>query len=167
MMQFPMNTVTCDFASPLGRIKVAAASGEVVGVWFADSDQLTPWTDCRTEPHNPVLQQVCEQLDQYFAGQRIAFDLPIRMNGTAFQNAVWQMLMTMAYGSTVSYGTIGRCIGKPKTARAVGAALRCNPCVIVVPCHRVIGAQGNLTGYAGGLARKTALLKLEAGLRVG
>lgn len=165
-MHLPVHTVTCDFASPLGPMVLAAASGSVVGVWFEDQAHLPDMSHCHKEPQNPVLQQTCDQLGQYFARQRHSFDMPIHMDGTVFQQAVWQALLTISYGNTQDYGAISRCIGQPKACRAVGAALGCNPCAIIVPCHRVIGAHGRLTGYSGGLDRKAALLKLEAGLRM-
>jgi methylated-DNA-[protein]-cysteine S-methyltransferase len=116
-------------------------------------------------PDHPVLQQARQQLAEYFAGQRRHFELPLDLSGgTAFQQAVWQALLAVAPGGTVSYGEISQRIGKPGAVRAVGAAIGRNPVSIVVPCHRVLGADGSLTGYAGGLARKTALLRLEGAL---
>jgi methylated-DNA-[protein]-cysteine S-methyltransferase len=104
-------------------------------------------------------------LQQYFAGQRTLFDLPLNTaTGTAFQQAVWQALLTIRPGTTCSYCTLASRIGKPAAVRAVGAAVGRNPLSIIVPCHRVIGTNGSLTGYAGGLARKTALLQLEGAL---
>jgi methylated-DNA-[protein]-cysteine S-methyltransferase len=112
-----------------------------------------------------VLQQAAEQLAQYFAGQRSTFDLPLDLsNGTAFQQAVWQALLDIAPGQTCSYKTLSAAVGRPAAMRAVGGAVGRNPLSIIVPCHRVVGAHGALTGYAGGLARKTALLQLEGAL---
>ena len=165
-MHLPVHTVICGFDSPLGPMVLAAASSNVVGVWFEDQAHLPDMSHCPKEPQNPVLQQTCDQLRQYFARQRHVFEMPIHIDGTVFQKAVWQALLTISYGNTQSYAAMGRCIGKPKACRAVGAALGCNPCAIMVPCHRVIGAHGSLAGYAGGLARKAALLNLEAGLRM-
>jgi methylated-DNA-[protein]-cysteine S-methyltransferase len=108
------------------------------------------------------LQRVKTELAEYFAGQRHAFDLPLNLEcGTAFQQAVWHALLAIPYGSTSSYGELSSAIGKPSAVRALGAAVGRNPFSIVVPCHRVIGAKGALTGYAGGLERKAALLKIE------
>jgi methylated-DNA-[protein]-cysteine S-methyltransferase len=101
------------------------------------------------------------QLDEYFAGQRTAFDLPLSMHGTPFQRSVWSALREIGYGQTASYGEIARRVGRPGAARAVGIANGRNPISIVVPCHRVIGADGSLTGYGGGLERKRYLLELE------
>jgi methylated-DNA-[protein]-cysteine S-methyltransferase len=104
-----------------------------------------------------------EQLDQYFAGERRAFDLPLALHGPAFHRRVWEALLTIPYGETRSYGEIAAQVGDPGAARAVGFANGRNPIAIVVPCHRVIGADGSLTGYGGGLPRKRTLLDLEAG----
>ena len=104
-----------------------------------------------------------DQLGEYFAGERTAFDLPLEMHGTDFERAVWAELERIPYGQTTSYGEIARRVGRPDRARAVGAANGRNPIAVVVPCHRVIGANGSLTGYGGGLERKRFLLELEGG----
>lgn len=115
-----------------------------------------------SDPEHPVLKRVCQQLGEYFAGQRSRFEVPLDLAyGTAFQQSVWQALLTIPQGETASYSDISARIGKPAAVRAVGAAVGRNPVSILVPCHRVIGAHGSLTGYAGGLDRKAALLKLE------
>jgi methylated-DNA-[protein]-cysteine S-methyltransferase len=103
-----------------------------------------------------------EQLDQYFAARRTSFEVPLVMNGTPFQQRVWAGLREIGYGETLSYGELARRIGHPSGARAVGLANGCNPISVIVPCHRVIGANGTLTGYGGGLERKRLLLDLEA-----
>ena len=109
-----------------------------------------------------MLRQAVSQLAEYFAGHRTRFDLPLDLQGgTAFQRAVWTALLGIPAGQTVSYGAISQRIGKPAAVRAVGAAVGRNPVSVVVPCHRVLGGDGALTGYAGGLDRKTALLRLE------
>jgi methylated-DNA-[protein]-cysteine S-methyltransferase len=119
----------------------------------------TPWP---ADPEHPVLKNVTQQLTEYFAGQRSRFEVPLDLTcGTAFQQSVWQALLAIPYGRTASYGDVSRRVGKPTAVRAVGAAVGRNPVSIIVPCHRVMGANGSLTGYAGGLDRKTALLKLE------
>jgi methylated-DNA-[protein]-cysteine S-methyltransferase len=108
------------------------------------------------------LQKTVQQLQAYFAGQRKDFDLPLDLRrGTPFQQAAWQALRALPYGATTSYGALSAAIGRPRAMRAVGAAIGRNPVSIIVPCHRVIGANGALTGYAGGLPRKQALLQLE------
>lgn len=108
-----------------------------------------------------LTEQAAKQLEAYFAGQLTQFDLPLAAAGTEFQQQVWQALCTIPYGTTVSYQTIANSIAKPKAVRAVGMANSRNPIAIVIPCHRVIGANGTLTGYAGGLDKKEALLRLE------
>jgi len=111
---------------------------------------------------NALMGRAAQQLNEYFAGKRTHFDLPLDLgSGTAFQQSVWRNLLKIPAGKTVSYGAISHSIGKPKAMRAVGAAVGRNPFSIVVPCHRVIGSDGALTGYAGGLDRKVALLTLE------
>ncbi len=111
----------------------------------------------------PVLDEAAEQLGAYFAGERTAFDLPLAPRGTAFQRAVWDALRQIPYGDTRSYAQVAREVGRPDLVRAVGGANARNPLAVVVPCHRVIGSDGSLTGYAGGLACKRALLDLERG----
>ena len=112
-----------------------------------------------------MLEEAARQLRAYFAGQRQAFSLPLAPRGTAFQLQVWQALQTIPYGEVRTYGEIARAIGKPKACRAVGMANHKNPISIIVPCHRVVGADGSLTGYGGGLAAKEFLLALEQGGR--
>jgi methylated-DNA-[protein]-cysteine S-methyltransferase len=132
-------------------------------------------TGLRMEPHDepqggsrgqaPVLAEAARQLEEYFAGDREAFDLPLAPSGTTWQRRVWQGLLGVPYGTTTSYGALADSIGAGGKARAVGAANGVNPIAVIVPCHRVIGANGSLTGYGGGLDRKATLLRLEAGLR--
>jgi methylated-DNA-[protein]-cysteine S-methyltransferase len=105
-----------------------------------------------------------DQLDEYFTGQRTSFDLPLALHGTPFQRRVWHALQEIPYGETISYGELARRIAVPSASRAVGVANRHNPVAVIVPCHRVIGADGSLTGFGGGLERKRVLLELEAGL---
>ncbi|BCJ85478.1 methylated-DNA--[protein]-cysteine S-methyltransferase [Effusibacillus dendaii] len=111
--------------------------------------------------HSPLLDEVRNQLSDYFAGRLRTFTLPLDMRGTPFQKDVWQALPQIPYGTTVSYGQVANMIGKPKAVRAVGAANGANPVPIIVPCHRVIGSNGKLTGYTGGLSIKQFLLELE------
>ena len=108
-----------------------------------------------------ILAQARDQLSRYFAGERIEFSMPLAPAGTPFQRAVWTALLRVAYGETSTYGALAKQIGRPKASRAVGAAVGANPLAIIVPCHRIIGAYGSLTGYAGGLERKTRLLAIE------
>lgn len=149
---------------------LAATPHGLAGLWFDDQRHLpaqlqvqaSPLCVWPTDPAHPVLKQTVQQLSAYFMGQRTPFDVPLDLTcGSAFQQSVWRALLAIPLGSTVSYGHISRCIGQPTAARAVGAAVGRNPISVIVPCHRVVGADGALTGYAGGLNRKTALLGLE------
>lgn len=164
-MKIPAHSVLSDYTSPLGRMLLAAIGERLLGVWFDDQAHLPDLSACTSAPDHPLLQRTAQQLTQYFAGQRRTFDVPLAsVAGTPFQQAVWQALQDIPFGSTSSYGELAARIGKPAAVRAVGAAVGRNPLSIIVPCHRVIGASGNLTGYAGGLPRKTALLTLEGAL---
>lgn len=151
------------YASPLGPILLAASPAGLAGLWFEGQKH---WPDASAgwpqQPAHPVLTQAMAQLDAYFAGDRSGFELPLDLSrGTAFQARVWQALQAIPAGATVSYAALAERIGAPAAVRAVGAAVGRNPLSVVVPCHRVLGAGGALTGYAGGLERKTALLRLE------
>lgn len=117
-------------------------------------------------PVSPVLVQAAAQLAEYFAGQRQSFTIPLAPRGTPFQQEVWRALCAIPYGQTRSYGQLAAALGRPSAARAVGGACRRNPIWLMIPCHRVVGASGSLTGYAGGLERKKALLALEQGQAV-
>lgn len=151
--------------NPLGPMWLSATDQGLTGLWFLDQRHAPAWlgTDLPESPTHPVLARTARQLDAYFAGQRRSFDLPLDLTtmGTSFQQAVWQALCGIPCGETISYGELGRRIGRANAVRAVGAAVGRNPVSIIVPCHRVVGANGSLTGYAGGLHRKAALLKLE------
>jgi methylated-DNA-[protein]-cysteine S-methyltransferase len=154
----------CHFDSPLGEVLLAATEHGLAGVWFVEGQQHMPDTSgWHTNDTHPTLQKAAQQLAEYFSGQRHNFDLPLYTTwGTPFQRAVWQALQRIPYGHTRSYGDIARDIGKSKATRAVGAAIGQNPHTIVVPCHRVVGVNGSLTGFAGGLGRKTYLLAHES-----
>lgn len=159
-------TVFTSWQGPLGAMILAATPRGLSGVWF-DGQRHGPDTSAwRRESGHPVLRQAIEQLTQYFAGQRQRFDLPLDLSmGTPFQQQVWQALLGIEPGDTTSYGQLSAAIGKPAAVRALGAAVGRNPVSVVVPCHRVLGMDGSLTGYAGGLERKTALLSLEGASR--
>ena len=130
--------------------------------WNSRSSGVREWN---VRNDHPVLRETAQQLLAYFAGQRTAFDLPLDLStGTPFQRAVWQALLAIEAGHTLSYGALAQRLNAPSAVRAVAAAVGRNPLSIVVPCHRVLGARGELTGYAGGLPRKQALLQLEAGI---
>ena len=162
-MTFPDSLVCQRMDSPLGPILLAASAQGLAGAWFTEGQRDTPdhaaWTEA---PGHPVLQRAAAQLADYFDGRRQDFDLPLDLtHGTAFQQAVWQALLAIPFGTSTSYGELARRIGRPKAVRALGAAVGRNPVSIIVPCHRVLGADGSLTGYAGGLDRKTSLLRTE------
>ncbi len=150
--------------SPLGEVLLAASDHGLAGVWFVHQQAHMPdsshWL---LAPHHPALNATAQQLNAYFAGTRNTFELAVAPAwGTAFQRSVWQALQRIPYGQTRTYGEIARPIGNPQAVRAVGAAIGQNPHTIVVPCHRVVGAKGALTGFAGGLERKQFLLAHEA-----
>lgn len=157
--------ITLQRSSPLGPITLAASTQGLCGVWFEGQRYgptpatIQSWTPSAT---HPVLQEAAQQLQAYFSGQLQQFKLPLDLSaGTAFQQTVWQALLKIPSGQTASYGDLAKLLNKPKAVRAVGAAVGRNPVGIIVPCHRILGAGGQLTGYAGGLWRKQALLKLE------
>ncbi|MGH8127250.1 MAG: methylated-DNA--[protein]-cysteine S-methyltransferase [Gammaproteobacteria bacterium] len=148
--------------SPVGNLLLMADDEALIGIHFADGKHSPAiGNDWKEQPRHPVLLMAKKQLDEYFAGRRRVFDLKLAPEGTPFQRSVWLALRDIPYGQTQSYGDIARRIGKPKAIRAVGAANGANPISVVVPCHRVIGADGSLTGYGGGLPRKRKLLALE------
>lgn len=161
-MKFSPPLVKARWPGPLGAMIVAATGKGVAGVWFEGQRHMpdpSAWPD---EPQHPHIRAAVTQLAQYFEGKRAAFDLPLDLAaGTPFQQSVWRALLAIPHGATTNYGALSTGLGAPGAARAVGAAVGRNPVSIVVPCHRVLGSGGALTGYAGGLERKTALLKLE------
>ena len=150
--------------SPLGPLVLAATDAGLAGLWFDDQKHLPAWAGWPDRDDDPVLQQAVAQLQEYFDGTRTTFDLPLDLRGgTPFQQSVWQALLHIPYGVCTTYGTLSAALDKPQAVRAVGTAVGRNPLGIIVPCHRVLGADGSLTGYAGGLGRKAALLTLESG----
>jgi methylated-DNA-[protein]-cysteine S-methyltransferase len=150
--------------SPVGPLLLVADDTHLRAIWFhAPRHAMPGHLECRTGD-NDVLDETRTQLDDYFTGKRRSFDLPLRPIGTPFQREVWAMLEHIPYGETWSYGDVARRIDKPAAVRAVGAANGRNPIPIVVPCHRVIGADGSLTGFGGGLPTKQFLLELEGAL---
>ncbi len=148
------------FNSPLGDVVVQANEKGITGVWF-ETNTTQPQELGVHDDFDYLLQKAVAQLKEYFSGQRNHFDLPISTSGTDFQNKVWQALTTIPFGETWSYQDLADAIGSPKAVRAVGAANGKNPVSVIVPCHRVIGKNGKLTGYAGGVERKKHLLELE------
>ncbi len=150
--------------SPVGPLFVAASSVGLRAIEFRDNRHPVKRDDDWQAGDNAVLRKARRQLDEYFAGKRRAFDLPLSPQGTDFQRTVWTMLASIPYGETISYAQLASRVGKPSAMRAVGAANGRNPLPIVLPCHRVIGADGSLTGFGGGLPTKQFLLKLEGAL---
>jgi methylated-DNA-[protein]-cysteine S-methyltransferase len=148
--------------SPLGALRlVASDEGLVAILWENDNPDRVRLDELRQDAAHPVLVETEKQLGEYFSGGRQAFDLPLDFHGTEFQKRVWAQLLAIPFGETRSYGEIARAVGQPTASRAVGAANGKNPISIVAPCHRVIGANGALTGFAGGLEAKQRLLALE------
>ena len=173
-MKFNASMVQTRCPTPLGNLTLVASPSGLAGAWFDNQRHLPAalaaqlagqsaiWPEQAT---HPILQEAAKQMTAYFAGRRNSFELPLDLSaGSPFQQAVWQALLAIPRGSTTSYGALSASIGRPSAVRAVGGAIGRNPLSIVVPCHRVIGRTGSLTGYAGGLDRKTALLQLEGAL---
>ena len=165
-MQFHPLTVQTQVDTPLGAVRLAASPTGLAGLWFEGQrhEPTERWEGPGAWSHAPghwVLQAAAQQLQDYLLGKRAGFELPLDISGgTPFQQSVWRALLTIDRGQTTSYGALSRSVGKPLAVRAVGAAVGRNPLSVVVPCHRVVGADGSLTGYAGGLERKSFLLHL-------
>ncbi len=151
----------CRVASPLGPLTLAATAAGLAGVWFDDQKHHPGELLAPEQPGQRWLTWGATELQRYFAGGLRQFTVPLDPQGTAFQQQVWQALLHIPYGRLSTYGEMAQQLGRPAAARAVGAAVGRNPLGIIVPCHRVVGQDGTLTGYAGGLQRKEALLKLE------
>ena len=152
----------CYLESPIGTLLIAGDDEAVRRIEFPDHGKARkPESDWRESSRGPVGEAI-RQLREYFAGKRTDFDLPLAPDGTPFQRGVWRRLQEIPYGETISYGELAKRVGNPKASRAVGAANGQNPIPIVIPCHRVIGANGKLTGFGGGLPTKEKLLALEA-----
>ncbi|HLL09677.1 MAG TPA: methylated-DNA--[protein]-cysteine S-methyltransferase [Rubrivivax sp.] len=151
-------------ATPLGPLTLAATQRGLALAWYDKQAHRTAEVAAPLCPQHPLLQQAAAQFDEYFAGKRREFDLPLDPLGTPFQQRVWQALLQIPMGRLSTYGQLARELGVPAAARAIGAAVGRNPICVVVPCHRVIGSNGSLTGYAAGLPRKESLLRLEGAL---
>ena len=148
--------------SPVGKLKlVASKTGLVALLWENDHPRRFPRVEMVEDHQHTILLETRRQLTEYFAGKRTTFSIPLEMRGTPFQKEVWRALQTIPCGQTMSYGNIARQLGNPAATRAVGAANSRNPISIIIPCHRVVGATGRLTGFAGGLKAKAHLLQLE------
>ena len=149
--------------SPVGKLKLVANDDGLAAIlWDRDDPKRVPLGTCAESPQHPLLVETEHQLREYFEGKRKTFSLALHFRGTAFQKRVWQALLTIPYGERRSYGQIAAQIGRASAARAVGAANGRNPISIIAPCHRVVGSDGKLTGFAGGLDIKERLLTLEA-----
>lgn len=150
-----------DMPTPLGEMRLVASPKGLRGAWFTDQELLPSaqgWTHTESDP---ILEQARRELDEWFAGKRRTFDLPLDPVGTTFQHKVWHALCALDFGVLTSYGELARTVERPKGAQAVGGAVGRNPIIIIIPCHRVIGADTSLTGFGGGLPRKQALLAHE------
>ena len=154
-------TAQATINTPLGVVLVARTVTGIAGLWFEGQKDHPGTLTAPEQAEDPLLRCAAAQLAEYFAGQRTQFDLPLDLHGTEFQRSVWTALLGIGRGQTASYGEIARQLEHPKAVRAVGAAVGRNPVSLIVPCHRVLGSGGALTGYAGGLDRKRALLRLE------
>ena len=151
------NSKRCSLKTPFGGLILQANSTGLSNISFLSSDSgVFPKSD------HHILNEACKQLTEYFAGQRKAFTIPLTPHGTLFQKQVWKQLCTVPYGQTVSYRDIAVSLGNPSSCRAIGFATGKNPLPVIIPCHRVIGKDGRLTGYRGGLFVKEWLLNLEA-----
>ncbi len=156
-------TYTYNCSSPLGEMLLAANDNSLTGLWFYGAKYFAAdLEDARTEKLTPVLRQTLRWLDTYFSGSEPDFMPPLELHGSDFRRRVWAELAKIPYGETVTYGEIAKKLGV-KSAQAVGGAVGHNPVSIIVPCHRVLGADGSLTGYAGGTDKKARLLELERG----
>ncbi len=156
-------TYTYNYSSPEGEILLAANDNGLTGLWFYGAKYFAAdLENARTEKLTPVLRQTLRWLDTYFSGSEPDFMPPLELHGSDFRRRVWAELAKIPYGETVTYGEIAKKLGV-KSAQAVGGAVGHNPVSIIVPCHRVLGADGSLTGYAGGTDKKARLLELERG----
>ena len=148
----------------LGDLLLVAADGKLTGIYFNDRKHAPkPRSDWRLEPKHPVLKQAGAELREYLAGRRKSFSTPLSSTGTDFQSEVWRQIARIPYGETITYSELARRAGKPAAVRAAGTATGRNPLSVVIPCHRVVGKDGRMTGYAGGLPRKQRLLEMESG----
>lgn len=150
-------TAFAHFTSPIGLVEIGGTAKAVTALKFVERPRAAPGP-------GPILQEALRQIEAYFAGKLRTFDMPLALQGTDFQQAVWRQLLTVPFGHTASYGEIARGIANPRAVRAVGGANHCNPVSLIVPCHRIIGADRSLTGYGGGLWRKEWLLRHEGAI---
>jgi methylated-DNA-[protein]-cysteine S-methyltransferase len=152
-----------EIESPVGELKLVASANALVAVlWELERPNRVKLGGLKLDPSHPILLETERQLSEYFAGKRTQFDLPLEPCGTEFQMKVWRALRDIPFGQTRSYLDLAKIVGSSKASRAIGASTGKNPLSIIVPCHRVVGSNGSLTGFAGGLERKAKLLDLEA-----
>ncbi len=159
-------TITTSLDSPVGKLTLSASEGFLTAMYM-DGQRHAPPEPVDGKRDDAWFADIVNQLHAYFDGDLTVFEIPVRLGGTAFQREVWSQLQDIPYGETISYGELARRVGSPKASRAVGLANGRNPVSIIVPCHRVIGSNGQLTGYGGGIERKTWLLDHEAAHRAG
>jgi len=156
-------TSYCILKTSMGDLLLVASETELIGLYFDGGTCVPARKNWTLNPQHPVLRQAQEQLREFLAGKRTRFSLPLRYAGTEFQERVWQEIAQIPYGETISYGELARRAGRPRAIRAAGLNTGRNPLGIVIPCHRVIGKDGSITGFAGGLEWKQHLLDLEKG----
>jgi methylated-DNA-[protein]-cysteine S-methyltransferase len=154
------------YESPMGKMLIVATDDGLNGLYFIDQKYYRAveagWT---RDGKHPVVRQTAREMQEYFAGKRKEFDIPLAPAGTPFQAQVWKAISSVPYGTNITYSELARRAGHPDAIRAAGTATGRNPITIIVPCHRIVGSDGSLTGYAGGLDRKRALQELESGAR--
>ena len=150
------------FETPQGTMLATATDNGLAGVYFKGQKHFPKQRDWRRDARHPVLRQAKRELAEYFAGRRKRFDVALDPQGSVFQRSIWKAISKVGFGRTLTYGELAQRAGHPGSARAAGAATGRNPLSIIVPCHRIMGADGSLTGYAGGLSRKRALLEFES-----
>ena len=154
------------YNSPMGTMLIVAADEGLRGLYFIDQKYYREVEDSWVRgPKHPVVRQTAREMEEYFAGKRKEFDVPLAAEGTPFQASVWKAISSVKYGASITYTELARRAGHPDAVRAAGTATGRNPITIIVPCHRILGSDGTLTGYAGGLDRKRGLLELESGTR--
>ena len=154
-------TAQTTVATPLGKLLLVRTAKGLAGAWFEGQKHHPEPLTAASRPDDDLLRRAADQIHAYFAGERDRFDLPLDLHGTAFQRSVWNQLLAIPASGTTSYGAIAKALGSASAVRAVGGAVGRNPVSVIVPCHRVVGTDGSLTGYAGGVDRKRALLALE------
>jgi methylated-DNA-[protein]-cysteine S-methyltransferase len=168
-MKYDPTMIYAECTSSQGNLYLAATERGLAGMWFTDQRHLpdvSNWQRSEDVSQLQILKETKQQLEAYFAGTLQQFNLPLDLSaGTPFQQSVWQALLKIPFGKTTSYGALSNSIDKPLAVRAVGTAIGRNPIGIIVPCHRVVGADGSLTGYAGGLHRKETFLRLEGAIK--